>query len=663
MNIVLILNELSYCFPRYTLIKSGLTIALFFCIVLEPFGQIPPSTSSTSKTKNNHTSSDDSSFKIYEDSFDLRNVSYHSYDFENPQDTQNIALDSLEVTDNQYELIQKQVVPYLDLGRIGSPARSIFASYNQHYAFLDLGIHTWDLYLYPTDQVRFYRQRIPIARTFVSQGINTINTSNSLQDNTLIELDFSRNIVKGKQLVLHYRRITDLGYFKENRTGITSFKTALLFSPDSTRWQSALSYSFNEVLREENGGVVDDSLILDDTLHALRFSIPNTLSDAHLRLTQYHIQSFNRYYLQRKKSTRYFHDNLSFEKTVFKYYDKNTNTEHDSLFYRTLLIDSRGISNIISEQKISNDIYFGYEMADRVHSHLGIVGQFSRWKNDTSIRNYILLQPYAKANIKWGSMMYSSHRVLFSILDRKGYDISNHFILQKRKWGSLDLSLSLEKKPSPIQTEWLILSQRLVRDTVFKSVFTHNLGGQYAYRPAQIQFGIHIIQLVNYIYYDTASHPIQLANKLMAVEYSAKHHLHIGAFHMENQIFYTASRNLAELLIPEWSTRHDLYLQHPFYNDKTMLRYGLTLNITKGGAFAPAYNPLLGQYIANKKSYPYSGYYTTAPYLMLKVPQFTLFVRIDRAEDLIRQRLWHYAANWPAPDWEFRLGIKWILLK
>ena len=603
-----------------------------------------------------------SEFKIYEDTFDIRKVHYVRYDFEEEADSNRIFIDSFTLNDQAYRFIHRSNPPYIHLGRPGSPHRSAQPGEILQQTFSDIGVHTFDLYLLPMDKLLLYRQQAPITRARVHQGFNSQNTDATLQDNTVITLDFSRHFHHGKQGVLRLKRILDRGVYKDNQSKIMAFQAGLKYTPDSSMWQGALLYTFNEVTRKENGGIQNDSLIFDNDLYIKRYSIPTVLSDAQLRLTRYRITSLNRYFIASNKKL-FVHDNLSYQKDIFKYYDLNIRETSDSLFYGAYLVDNRGINFSLAGQKIANDLYAGYRSAGNIQSiHAGIRYQYDQWKNDTAQKSFHLVIPHASIRAKWGTLFSSKHNVQFSLFHRRGFKWDNTLYFHSEKWGQLKLETGGSSLPPTLQQSWVYLSRIKVRDTTFSNVESFRFGGIYYAPGVNLSLGFYSNVYNRYLYWDQDAIPRQMDRALTLYEYRLQHLLHTGILYFANAVYFNASKRLDILQIPQWYTTHTLFAQHKFYNAVTRLRYGATLRYVRGGALAPGYSPLFGQYHLPKEVPDYDYYYNLDLFFLLKVPQFTIYLRLDNATDVIQQRLWHYAERWPANDWELRLGIKWVLL-
>ncbi len=652
----------AFRFLRHILSYWWIFVSLLFCPGTIKAQIVPPGNKNPTGFKND-SSKFSGKFRIYEDAFDINNLRYFRYDFESPEDSFRIFVDSLEIDAQEYKPINLQAIPYLDLGRPGSPARPVVPASPFSRDFLETGVHAWDIYLYPAGKLYLYKQDKPLTVARVNQGFNGVNTDGTLQDNTLIKIDFSRRFAHNVQSVLHLNRILDRGFYKNDENRLMAFQTAFKLTPDSSKFQSALLYNFNELIRNEIGGVSDDSLIFDNQFYAKRLSLPVILTDANLRLTGFRLESFNRYYLTPRRKGLLLHDNLYYEREAFKFYDKQVEDSSAQLFYGNYLLDKRGMRSIWTAHKFGNELYAGLSGSKYLkYLHAGLRYRYERWNNDADRKDFHLLIPFAAAQFSYGKLLNSTHRIEASILHRKGLKWQNKLQLTLSKWGNLKLDLEGTIRAPSLQHEWIYISGKKYRDSTFSNLTSHRFAVHYILPGYGLNASVQAFWYHNYIYWDRDVQPVQVEAPVKLLSYSIQHQFHIWYIYLNNSIYYNASSDKEILLLPEWYSKHEIYAQHYFYNPLTLVRYGANVRYIRGGNLAPAYAPWLGQYHLPKQAPPYKAYYTTDLFFLLKVPQFDIYVRLDNATDLIQQRLYHNAEYWPATDWEFRMGLKWLLL-
>jgi hypothetical protein len=149
------------------------------------------------------------------------------------------------------------------LGNNGNASRSIlFSPPNQ--AGWDPGFHSYDIYKWKLDRVRFFSTTRPYSE------LNYMLASRSEQ---VISLMHTQNIKPNWNFLLQYRLINAPGFFKNQKTNHNNYLLTSWFQTINKRYNTYLVVMANKLQSGENGGIQDTANFLDNPDFKDRFNI------------------------------------------------------------------------------------------------------------------------------------------------------------------------------------------------------------------------------------------------------------------------------------------------------------------------------------------------------------------------------------------------------
>lgn len=169
---------------------------------------------------------------------------------------------------HQLDPARQRAYDYQNLGVVGSAARPLVFQNDFRKGF-DVGLHQFDLYRLPIDEMPFYRVERAFTYAEYDRGGD--------QPDSRIQVQFSRNFAKGVNLSLDYEKITQLSsriQFPNQSTQASSFGIGLALQNANGRYKGYIAFANNKNIQEENGGLASEPLLSGDSNGNGNFATP-----------------------------------------------------------------------------------------------------------------------------------------------------------------------------------------------------------------------------------------------------------------------------------------------------------------------------------------------------------------------------------------------------
>lgn len=140
------------------------------------------------------------------------------------------------------------------LGNDGLASESIIFSPLMKSGF-DPGFHSFDIYKWKPDKVRFFNATRPYSELSYLIG------SRSEQ---IIEILHTRNITPNWNATFNYRQINSPGFFKSQKTAHNNWQLTSWYQANSKRYNNYFIFLSNKIQASENGGMLSDEDYLND---------------------------------------------------------------------------------------------------------------------------------------------------------------------------------------------------------------------------------------------------------------------------------------------------------------------------------------------------------------------------------------------------------------
>jgi len=182
-----------------------------------------------------------------------------------PDSTRKYSLDSSVLDFDRYYPVPSS---YLCLGNNGAAALPILY---QPYAVpgFDPGFHAYDIYRFTVEQTRLYQTTRPFS---------SLSYQLASGKEQMLMASHTQNPRPNLNFGFDYRLITAPGFFVTQNTNHNAFRVYTTYQGRRKRYQSALIFLGNRIRASENGGIQNDSFLLDPNRKD-RFSVPVNLGN------------------------------------------------------------------------------------------------------------------------------------------------------------------------------------------------------------------------------------------------------------------------------------------------------------------------------------------------------------------------------------------------
>lgn len=562
---------------------------------------------------------------------------------------------------HQYDPVRRRQFDYKNLGVPGSAHQPLVYTPRLRRG-IDIGLHSYDLYIRPAESLAFYKLERPLTNLEFTRG--------SDQSNSNFTAQFSRNFTNNLNFSIDYRRLAELGsaaLFPNQQGRNTSLSTGFFTQSKSGRYRAFMIYADNKLEHNDNGG------LSEEPVREGAFYTPSSASvhllDAGTRYRQQEILYAQYYKPGKKDSTtstvsRYLFQvghQLGYRGSTYKFFDPSPAA--DAAFYGSFQTDNRGVRHFIQHNKLENQ--FRLLLQKNVPNpisglELNLTHVLHRLRQEPE--DTILQEVFAGG--KWRLVPVEALRIevdgQLGLLGSAGdYQLHGQMELDLGDWGMFSGSvLSQLYRPTVVQNQFFV-TQQAVWQHDFNKTLESSLQSALTIRKWQlaVEAGYHLIG--QGIFFDTAGLVFQSASVQSVAQLSVQKHLKFWKLHLDNQLMFQATTG-QYLRLPAWYGKHSFYFSGNLF--KVMeTRMGVDIRYTNA-YYADAYFPLTGQFhLQNKTLIPF--YPAIDAYFDMRVTRFRAFVKVEHIGDALYQnKLYYWVPDYPRPPVSgFRLGVKWRL--
>ncbi len=560
----------------------------------------------------------------------------------------------------QADPIRRQMVDYSYLGSLGTPAKPIWYEVKPRRG-IDIGFSQFDLYSRSLDSVRYFNVNRTFTDLYYGQG--------ATKDDFIIKGIFTRNMTPQWNLTVDYDRISHLGFYTHQKSRHTALSTNASFLHKKKRYKAYMSYSYNDMQQEDNGGITRNDLF-EDEFYRDRSSIPVFLSSANTRMEE-HILSYTHYYelLSPKKDSLNADKNrhltighqFMYSPGDYKFVDKSL--DEDSVFYQDLQVDDRGLRHFLAWDKLENKIklstYKSAEGKNRPRDLFSVGLHQMFWKinqepKDTSYNAVFL----------FGQWDYRpSPFINLSIYGQYGIgNATNEYVIKGtvstnlKQFGQLQVEFLNQRYPPDVLQQRLFISKRNIYENNWAKPITTSLSASYRLPKTKtaIHAGYHILN--NYIYRDTLGYTQQVGDAINLFQVTAQQDFRFGVFGMENTLTFQATDN-NYIRVPSLMVKNSLFLEGRVFNKVMLARLGFDFRLNTS-YYADEYQPVLGQFHLQDHTLV-EAYPALDVFVSIKVQTFRAFAKMENISDWFTKKRYYQIPGHPMPDAHFRFGAAW----
>jgi hypothetical protein len=595
------------------------------------------------------------------------------------------------------------------LGNIGSSAISNIHT-DRKIKNNFLLINPYNTYMSTFSNTKFFNTRKPFTRLTYTNG-----GEENIREETL-EAFHTQNISKYFNAGLKYNLISANGMYKFQKIVNNAFK--IFTSYEKPRYNLYANFNLNKIKADENGGIINDSLVTDSTFEnstdiptVFGGSQQGIMHDPDVLTTIKNInllivQELNiipsgpgdtlmpekekkfipsiAHILEYDRSIRIHRDKLpeaGLEAGLYSTTHYNPEFTLDSVYYKVLSNTLRfKLNNINKKREIIMNLDLKHEIekcsfytpSDNQINFAGDTSALYRFTGqtynpDTLKRSRIMSNTSATYNVSYSKGNLFKTNIWASYFFH-GYKAGSHSLNAEftafpgnesgKSFITLFLSYQNEVPDYLLQNYY---SNYFIWENDFKSVKSIDIDLKYINPLKKIETGVNYSLLNDYIYFNEYAIPSQYEKNLSVVTLHLDKFLEFWKFRTLNKLAFQFVSKPDYISLPEFAVYNSTYIEHEFFfrwtegRLRVMLGFDLFYN-TK--YYANAYNPALGMFHQqNEKklgNYPYLDVF-----LNIKLKRTRFFLKYEHVNYGLIHKNYFSALHYPRNEGMFKAGISW----
>ena len=663
--------------------KLALIVVLAMCAHFS-YGQLPRLPSFSGGQNN----SDTIGFEHRDDLADSITISYRYLD--------SLRSNVLDSSTNDYGKVFTVPANYVTLGNNGNAAFPILFSPIMKAGW-DAGFHAFDLYKYTIENTAFYKTTRPFTQLsyFLASGKEQV-----------VKVLQTQNIKPNWNAGIEYRLISSPGFFQTQNTNHNNYRFFSNYQGKRKRYAAYLVLLGNKLSSSENGGIQNDSFLLDpnrkrrlavpvnlgsDTLQSMNiFSTRLTTGNLYKDFTAFFRQSYD---FGKKDSiiindstTDYlFYPKLRFQHTInytsssFSFRDTIANPFYaraDSAFFKqnydTAINPVNGINFMVQEnwKFVSNDF---------------VIKQFPETKNPGQ---------YIEAGLRienFSGHFNSGKKNFFNMVLHGEYRNKT----RNRKWDALlngefyasglnaadfnvyaGLTRTLNKKLGDIQVSFQNVNRS--PSYIFEGSSSFNFGNTLNTKKENItvltamannpRFSLMArnISIANYTYFKNFYQTDQFNGLVNITQFTAstKNKI-VGHLNLYSDFIVQQTTGNNPVRVPLFHTRQRLAFEGTFFKN---LNLSTGLDVRYSTPYkANNYSPVMGKFFP-QDSVTISNLPQLNAFFNFRIKSFTAFITMENLNTVNISQGFGFTNNnfaaplYPTPGLIIRFGIKWAFV-
>lgn len=539
-------------------------------------------------------------------------------------------------------------------GNIGHPSSSLFIKYNPKTIGFNLYSAPYENDMINSDSIKYYQTKGPYANLTGIAGTKKEQVFKFLYSNT-----FKNKL----NITLAFNRYSAVGFYKNQQSFTNNFYTSFNYKSKTNRVGFYSYILFNKLKHQENGGLYNDSLFINNiTINKSLIPVNLTTAKREYRNTTF---DFNPWYRINKKedSTTVFSHFIDYQLNYLgnftKYYDTKSGSND---FYNVFYLDTVYSKDSTHWQTIRNQLNYtlkynqiGSQLKIGIKNEYNKVHQFS----DSLFFNTSLNTGVFVSNNKYSGFITANY--IFNGVYKNDYviDISNQI---KQTFLKLPLKLflkaNIEKRhPDYIYNTWL--SNHFAWNNNFKPVNKFQSTFSITTSRNTLELGIIYQSIDHFIYFNNQAIPLQTEVNIQNISaFANKNFLLFKHLGVNASYYYQTSSYKALISIPSHIINGALYYQGNLFKNALQLQVGLNVQYFSefyGYAYMPATNQYYVQTQNLVGNYPFVDFFLNARIKPVKV-----FLKIDHLNQGFTGYKYSLTPGYYQNDRAFKFGINWL---
>lgn len=508
---------------------------------------------------------------------------------------------------------------YQTLSTLGGASQSLeYKAQTSTYDFLP---NLFQPYFHTLENINFYQLSNPYSLLKYSSDIN------SSQYFTIIH---SQNLAKGFNIAVKYDVNYADGVFATSEVMNQFFDLTTNYISKNGRYRALLSFIRNRAYVNENGGILHDSLWLNQS-YSKPETYPTHYTSAYSQYKNYNFALTQHYLLSKERnlgaiSHQIIYDNL---KRVFNDLEI---LEGDSL-------SQTNIENTLSwTNKTSNKENFFIPL------NIGITHRVLSYSNtDTYFKNQV--SPFASIGLNIKSFdLEGKYAHVFSENSTGEY--------QALAKASYKNKISLQAEQNKAYGNYFFRYYSKINPTLTNSI-------KLKYDTKNLLLDLTYHQVENATYLTQNLDIVQVSKKANLLQAKAVYNYNIGIFNAKGQALYQKTDNTEAIRLPELQTKLSFAVKVNLFGGKMTSLFGVDLNYFSA-YYADVYNAETGFFVRQDEeligNYVYADIFAN-----IKISQCNLFICLEHPYAGLFSNNYFSSPYYPHTGLNFRWGLSWEL--
>lgn len=487
----------------------------------------------------------------------------------------------------------------------------------------------------------YFFSEIPVVKAKYLLGSN---------NEQIFNINHSQFFLNRIGYTINYERVRSEGFYKHQLVEIDRFDGGVFINSKKNNFLTGITYNSFKINREENGGILFDSLFelgnfINNKLHEVNLmeAINNQLNNKCGIVTKILIG-------KNKKS--FLLNEFYFSKSSRNYID-NPNSN----FYSSIYHDSLITNDVFQYSTFANELGAKFDFQNKGNLFLSLKINEQKYSDNYFDTNTVNLSLQTKFHYKLSknSIIELEGKYFLSGYNLNDFYINNSIIINsKNHEQTLKINL-FTKNQKPF-----------INNLVYNSnnfVWNNNFDDQISIIPSIIycnenyKFDLMVEYAVNekIIYYNSFSRPEQYDGSLSSFKLKLNKTFKYNNWGLDNKFIYQFVSNKDLIRVPEFISHNSIYFKSKMWS----MEYKTGINLFYFTSyFSNAYSPALQAfYIQNEKrigNYPYFGIFFEG-----KIKAVNLYFSIQHINEGLQKRTYYSTIHYPMNDRTFQFGISW----
>jgi hypothetical protein len=579
----------------------------------------------------------------------------------------------------------------VDLSNLGGPRNQLLINQPRPLEQF-LGLGAYQDYILRPDQVRFYQVKSPLTEARYLNGYDR---------GQLFSIYHTQNITERWNALIKYQRLNSLSFFANDQNKQVNFLASSQFLSKNGRYQLKTFFSDQKLEMQEFGGIVADSIVLDNLEPNRTLITPNLDRDQSF--------AYSRQFYLDHSLILFGGGNKKAKEPALGLNDSTSLTKDTLLVADSLSLDTAMVEEEVKADESKAFLALGHQLhyrrsawayqgfsEDFYDQYFRVRGNLYRDSTGSrSLKNSIYIKTHFGDSLSAFDLQTGAALLNYDYTSGNAGFVGSSLGVFGRLAGNwrdyFDLKAQLDYYFSGALANSLDFQLRL------QTIFYRNLGVYFQYRlnlqypeffdqfylsnnfiwnqnfdqtgdnsiAAGLRWGEdNFLQLAtrtisNFVYYDAQSIPQQSAEALVYTQVDLKQDFDfLRRLHFDNRATWQQPlQNGALLPLPELVIRNSLYVDFEVFSGVLKCLVGLEHNYFSRFA-AQNYNPALGRfYLANER--PVGDYPLIDLFAQVKLGKARFFFKLEHANQGLNGFDYFAAPRFPINDRIFRIGINW----